>query len=70
MYNRVYFTSKKVFQRVKYRPRLIHRKIMTDMGTGPNPYETGYGGGNEGPEWESIFVLLVGSYIFYSAVKK
>jgi len=41
---------------------------------GPNPYETGYGGGggggNEGPDWESIFVMLIGSYLFYSIVKK
>jgi len=72
MYNRVYFTSKHVFQRVKYRPQLAHRNMVTNIG--PNPYETGYGGGggggNEGPDWESIFVMLIGSYLFYSIVKK
>jgi hypothetical protein len=72
MYNRAYFTSKHVFQRVKCRPLLVHRKMVTNMG--PNPYETGYGGGggggNEGPDWESIFVMLVGSCLFYSVVKK
>jgi len=70
MYNRVYFTSKHVFQRLNCRSQLIHRKMVTNIG--PNPYETGYGGGGGGggPDWESIFVLLVGSYMFYSIIKK